>query len=187
MALAAVMSLSACGDDDAPQPAHTYAIPTPGPTSSTPVTSGPSATPTPGPVPAAARADSEAGAKAFVRFYFDRLNMAVRYPEGAWLQGLATANCRFCRSNDDVQADLRRRHLHVRADVFSVPGIEPLPFSTRVDRAFQITVIEKGAVIVNAQGNVTKREPDDGEWAEILVTRRAGAWLVDDFREIKPS
>lgn len=91
------LALAGCGPD-----------PLPGPTpsaSTSPATSSPSPSPT-GPVapelPAAAKANTEAGAEAFVRYWFEAVTYAMQTGDTGPLEAASTPGCVACN-------DLQRR------------------------------------------------------------------------------
>ena len=82
--------------------------PTPSPSASS-SSASPSASPTPSPtasgpeVPAAAREKTDAGAEAFVKYFFDQFNVAWTKPEAGLISSLSTKDCKFC-STTETQA-----------------------------------------------------------------------------------
>lgn len=187
LAMASVVALAGCGGDDDPQPAHTYAIPTPGPGATDVTATGtaaPSATPTPGPVPAAARADTEAGAKAFVRFYFERISLAVRYPEQSWLTGLGTQSCNLCTSYEGLQRQLLEDGSHLEGTLFRVFSAEQLPISKPKARAFEVILKEGPVKAVDRHGRVTQRDEPTQVTGHVLVESTGHGWVITDARRL---
>ena len=100
--LAASMLLAGCGGDTKPDasPSRTTA-PSPTTSTSSPTTTSASPTSTAGPttdpnIPAAARANTAAGAEAFVRYYFERLNLAWTGPQAGILSPLCQISSKSC-------------------------------------------------------------------------------------------
>ena len=98
--LAASLLLAGCGGDSKPQASTSSNIGssptnTAAPTTSTSPTSKASQATDPN-IPAAARAHTPAGAEAFVRYYFERLNVAWTVPRSGILSPLCQASAIAC-------------------------------------------------------------------------------------------
>ena len=101
--LAASMLLTGCGGDTKPSaspssttassPTTTAATPTPTKSASPTSTAGPKTDPN---IPAAARAHSIAGAEAFVKYFFERLNVAWTVPRAGILSPLCQPSAIAC-------------------------------------------------------------------------------------------
>jgi hypothetical protein len=81
--------LAGCGGDPKVSPS---------PTPSSPVTSPVSTTPTPPALPDAAKANTKAGAIAFVRHYIDVFNVAQESGDGSAFRDLSATDCSDCRA-----------------------------------------------------------------------------------------
>lgn len=102
--LAATFALSACSDDerDSPEPS-----PTPSSTSASP-TATPSAKPTEPVLPEAAKEATEAGARAFITYYWDLINYAQVTGDVKALKKASGPNCGGCRGGIDAVRRLYR-------------------------------------------------------------------------------
>ncbi|MFW5472675.1 DUF6318 family protein [Knoellia sp. CPCC 206450] len=146
MTLAVVaLGLTACGDEDEPTQS---ASPTPTPTASasaSPSAPSPSASASPsGPataaadVPAAAKARTEAGAIAFLKFYIDLSNRALLDPQNAPnLFDYADKDCIACKKTQDLFSEYAKGGWTVKKS-----GI-------RVDNPALATDVTAPKVIVN--------------------------------------
>ncbi len=94
LALVVVTGCDASGDPEGTaspsvSSASPSASPSPSPT--------PSASPSGPEVPAAAREHTDAGAEAFVKFFFEQFNEAWTEPQSGLIEGLSDPECKFCR------------------------------------------------------------------------------------------
>lgn len=106
-ATALLLTVGACtgGEDDPTASPTGSASSTPAVSSSSSGSPSASASTTPSAsasasveIPAAARANTDAGAIAFVRFWFDQLNIAYTKPDASILPALSTDECTSCRN-----------------------------------------------------------------------------------------
>lgn len=134
----AALALSACSDKDEPS---TTPTPTASSSSATPSTSGsatPSSTASASPstkasVPAAARARTEAGAIAFLTFFFDLSNKALLDPPNAPnLFAYADKDCIACKKTQDLFAEyakggwsLRQSGIHIENAALATKASDP--------------------------------------------------------------
>ncbi len=102
--LAATLALSACSDDDPDSPEPS---PTPSSTSASP-TATPSAKPTEPVLPKAAKEATEAGARAFITYYWDLINYAQVTGDVKALKRASGPNCEGCHGGIDAVRDLYR-------------------------------------------------------------------------------
>jgi Family of unknown function (DUF6318) len=106
--LTASMLLAGCGGDAKPDTSSS-STPTSTPTTAAPTTTAPptSASPTTDPnIPVAARAHTPAGAEAFVRYFFDRLNLAWTAPRAGILSPLCQQSAIACAQNEKTATQL---------------------------------------------------------------------------------
>ncbi len=102
--MAGVLAAGVLGgcDSSAEDPVET---PTPSPSVSS-SSASPSTSPSPSPtasgpdVPAAAREKTDAGAEAFVEYFFDQFNVAWTKPEAGLISNLSTEDCKFCATTE---------------------------------------------------------------------------------------
>ncbi|GAB3676402.1 hypothetical protein [Angustibacter aerolatus] len=183
------LGATAC-TDDAPQPAHTYAIPTPGPgASGSGGTSSTAATPTGpvtvGPVPAAARADTVEGAKAFVSAFYGRLNGALTRPQEDWLTDVCAPKTPYCSYYVKAQGQLRDKGWRAEQAPFAARGMEELSYSTTHERVFQFLLRKAEVRFVDGRGAVRGRERPETVVANVMVVRRGDSWRLADFEVAK--
>lgn len=105
--LAASLLLAGCGGGAKPDPSPSTSSPATSASVPTVSNSPTTATPTIDPnIPAAARAHTPAGAEAFVRYYFERLNVAWTAPRAGILSPLCQASSKACAAYEKTAARL---------------------------------------------------------------------------------
>ena len=156
----ALATLGACTGSD-PGPAVTTPPSTSAVTSSATPTTTTSTSPNPtasvdpviAKIPAAARHETEAGAVAFARYFFDSLNRAATAANPAMLDGLFESGCATCVAMSDSVSDLQRAGQH-----HSGPTIRILRVSTE---SFvpekRVVVIDVDQAAVDVLNNTGKR------------------------------
>ena len=103
--LAVSMLLAGCGGDAKPAASPSSTAPSSPPTTTSAPTT--TATPTTDPnIPAAARAHTPAGAEAFVRYFFERLNVAWTAPSAGILSPLCQPSAIACAANEKTATRL---------------------------------------------------------------------------------
>lgn len=106
LVLAAILALSACSDDD-PDPGDPMSTWTPSGTPEAPSSSAtPSADPTEPPLPDAAREATEAGARAFITYYWDLINYAQVTGDVKALREVSGPNCEGCQKGINAVRDV---------------------------------------------------------------------------------
>jgi hypothetical protein len=126
-----------------------------------------------------------AGAESYFHFYFDRLNAAFLNPTGATLAGLSDPACTSCVNLEQSVRELGERGQHVSEPPYRVSVSAELPESTPRNRAFQFVLAERASAVVDATGATIKAQPRATHLMEILLTRVADGWLVQDLAVAK--
>jgi hypothetical protein len=153
--LAASMLLAGCSGDskaDAYPPGTTVKSPTatrPAPTTSgAPTTAAPRTDPN---IPAAARAHTTAGAEAFVRYYFEQLNVALATPKAGLVSALSVPTCKTCTAYEGMAVDLASKGQHYRGGGFAVKTVGSIG-------EFEVLVIgeQSSGSVIDIKGNVVK-------------------------------
>ncbi|HET7477372.1 MAG TPA: DUF6318 family protein [Dermatophilaceae bacterium] len=156
--LTALTALVGCSGGD-PEGA-----PTPTGTSRPPVTSSsvPTTPPTPTATttavdpnyPAAARKNTSKGAEAFVRYYFENINVSWRTANPVVLERLSLPECKTCINYIDTAKGYAKNGQHQRGDIFETTGIfaeSRLPSETGVavlGRQLPSPVIDSAGAVV---------------------------------------
>jgi len=132
-----------------------------------------SVTPSPSPsvtasgpeIPAAAREQTEAGAEAFVRFFFDQLNTAWTEPRAGLIESLSDPACKFCSLSENDAAYLvaeKQRYERVPAEVLEVEAFVGAPagqqyLAAKIDQKNVRILDQAGEVVGTDQHKVIDR------------------------------
>ncbi len=135
----------------------------PSPTASTTASPSPSATPTASAsassdIPAAARERSEKGAEAFVRYFFEQVNVAWQGPQPGLVQSLSQANCEFCTEVEETSVALSRDRSRYAQRAVSVSNFEPQTGAPNGQVFFQVVLTQHAAQVVDEDGTVVRTD-----------------------------
>lgn len=176
--LVALALLAGCSDDD-PSPGDPSATSTPTGTPETPTTSA-TAKPTEPALPDAATKATEAGARAFITYYWDLVNYAQATGDVKALKRVSGPNCRRCMAGIEGIDDLYGEGGHLtnadyRATVLSLKEVnvdsgDAYAFESRTD------VSNAAHVSVDANGNEEKFEASTLTYLLYLL------WIDDHWR-----
>ena len=114
-AVALLLALTACGGDPKPDPS---------PSVSTSVTSPASATPTPPVMPEEAKADTKAGAIAFVKYYIALINHAQATGDVDALAKVEGPDCKSCAEGRDYLKKIYGSGGHISGGAWSVHRVK---------------------------------------------------------------
>lgn len=137
--------------------ATTTSTPAPPSTSTTPPTT-PTADPVIAKIPAAARIESEAGAAAFMNFYFKQLNLAFRQAESSHMAGLATSACVTCQAFNEGILGLKKANRRYSDDLVRVTRATALNFTDNA-RQILIDVEQREVKVIDASGGSVGTTP----------------------------
>jgi hypothetical protein len=125
--LAASILLAACGGSAKPDASSTSSSPTTSTSTPTVSVSPTTASPTADPnIPAAARAHTPAGAEAFVKYFFERLNVAWTAPRAGILSPLCQASAIACTAFEKTATRLTNAGHHYDGNPLTIGFIGPL-------------------------------------------------------------
>ena len=174
---AALVVLAGCQSGDNPPD-----TPTPSPTTSTASPSpSPTVTPSPSPsssIPAAAQAKTEAGAKAFARFYVEQSALAWTTPDASLIEGLATARCATCDSLASTARDLEAKGHRYNTTPVKVAALTKFRGGGE-EWVFDADLREQAVKVVDASGKVISESPAKRLKPAIAVIWREGRWWLD--------
>jgi hypothetical protein len=131
-------------------------------------------------LPDEAKEQTEAGAEAFVKFYFDMLNILVQDPKPGVLGGLASPNCQTCGAFAENIDTLESAGERMAGPLASVELTE----TNLNDEVAWVNVrLEQlGPAIVDQDGNVAvaEIEPQRGTIL-VQVTYAGDSWVLSDI------
>lgn len=182
-ALAATLALAGCngGKKD----------PTATPTSSTSSTTSPSpsgsASPSPSPtpsvsvtLPSAARANTEAGAVEFVKFYLTDLDRAREQGDSNVIRALAENGCTFCSDYAKfLDADVKKGH-HVKDAQTQIDLIEAESFASKA-ATVRVLEIDHAYELVDKAGKTVRKVPETPLSLRASISWDSGAWHVKEI------
>jgi hypothetical protein len=190
--LAAVLALGACSGGD-PATAQTVSAPSvtstsPGPS---PTSSAPSASttrteaedPVLAKIPKEARAKTQKGAEAFVRFYFAQLNGAFREADPRAVEGLATEACKICSSMFEGVKEVRSKERHYGSDLITVESAAIMDFRPHSSQVL-VHVKQNLVDVLDAKGRVVETI-SAGSGKYVFTLEYPEGWRVARVQEAK--
>jgi hypothetical protein len=151
--------------------------------SSLPTLTGPPPSASPAAVPEAAKAKTALGADAFVRFYFEQLNVAFSTSDSSIIRRYSDPACQTC-NNYAKSLDANPAEI-VRGMSFAIGEVAAPPVNaggTIVD----VFGTVPGRQLTNRQGEVIRQLPASGRfYLQVNVVRNQSGWLVRGIRTAK--
>jgi hypothetical protein len=132
-------------------------------------------------IPAAARAHTEAGAEAFVRFYMEQVNVAWTRPQPGLLPELSDEGCLACKGFEETAIDLTskgRRYQRTPASFASIKAIDGAP---RGRQLVHVTGTQHRVNIVNLSGSVVSTDPEERIAVNAMAVWKGEKWLLYDM------
>jgi hypothetical protein len=158
-------------------------------TSPTGTTSPTSTSPTKSPaeqvtVPPAARANTPAGAEAFVRFYLELVNAAWTEPNPELLKPYVLSSCKTCANQIATALDLRRSGQRYSDDPASVGPTVVAPETGQSKAVIELPYDQKAAEIVDDNGAVVEHLPTIRSQSQVTVVwvGQRSTWAVSEIR-----
>ena len=173
-------SEAATPDASSPAPSVASASPSPSASSSSP---SPSASPSVA-IPAAARVKSDKGAEAFVRYFFDQVNVAWTTPDPERSRRTASRAASLVRQpgSQRRRAARRRRHKYAATPV-TVTAHEVAGRSTDGQQYVEADLLQNRVDVVDASGRVVSSDRQEGHLQRtVAVIWRGGRWF--DLRRV---
>lgn len=130
-------------------------------------------------IPAAAREKSDKGAEAFVRFFFDQVNVAWTTPRAGLIAALSDGGCQFCLKSEADAADLVRAGDRYASAPITVGTVTVLSGAAPKGQSFLRTNATQNRVDVIGKGNAVVRS--DKKKVLRLTTGliwKGGQWYV---------
>ena len=153
----------------------------PAPSTLPTLTSTPSPTVTLAPVPPAATALTPQGADAFVRYFFDQMNVAFRTSNASLIDALSTPACITCNNYEKALTEASKAGHFLNGDSFKISAVAAAP--PEVDHsAVDVIGSLPARDVVDAQGKVSEHIAATSRFYFIVtVKRRANMWTVSDI------
>ena len=185
LATAATLALAGCnGSDKNPTPTPTPSSSTttsPSPSVSTSPTTTPSASASID-VPAAARSHSQAGAEAFLRFYFEEVNAAYLTPTESTanrLTQISTSTCKSCSAGAADVRSLSRAGQRLAGPAFAPPSDITTQKVTDTNFRISFTMSQTDAKVIGAGGKVVDTQIAKSQSQIAALVWEEGSWHMD--------
>lgn len=182
LALAGLL-LAGCNGSDDPSPSTTSSSSSTTATSSTTSTTSTTAPTAEAPVkpefPAEAEENTQAGAEAFVRYYWDAVNYAWTAPDDKILIDLAAADCEAC----DAIADTAANYVEGEERYSSNPlRVDLVQWSTEVSGRVHVStnITQLASTLVSADGTVIREIAEDKGSRPFVITWNQ-KWTVEEI------
>ncbi|KGN30503.1 hypothetical protein N802_06720 [Knoellia sinensis KCTC 19936] len=181
LGLASALALAGCGSEDGPTTNPTGSSSSTG--SATP--SG-SATPTPTgsasasiEIPAEARANTEDGAIAFVRFYFEQLNLAYTKPDTSLLPPLATSGCQSCVGLQDGVKEIDSAGQRMKSDLVAPIAAAEIASEAPAGQTWvKFTLTQMAVPVIDKSGKELEGQKASSVEKIVSVIREGDQWRV---------
>ncbi|WP_211254680.1 DUF6318 family protein [Knoellia aerolata] len=146
----------------------------------------PSVTATPSPsttasinIPAAARANTDAGAIAFVRFWFDRVNEAFMTPNPSLIPALSSPSCRSCSNLADNPVQYAAKGQRVKPAPFKpLRDVKSLGADSLGQYRVSFTLAQNAVSVVDSSGKVVESQKASSAVRIALLSRKGEQWVM---------
>ena len=153
----------------------------PGPSTLPTLSSTPTPTATLAPIPPAATALTPQGADAFVRYFFDQMNVAFRTSNASLIDALSTPACTTCNNYEKALEAAKQKGHFLSGPSFAITAVAASPPDARGSTADVIGKIP-ARDSVDAAGKVLAHLGAQPRFYFLVtVIRRDGSWVVDDI------
>jgi hypothetical protein len=170
---ALLLVVAGCGSDP-------KADPSPSPSSA--VTSPVSTTPSPPAMPEAAKANTKAGAIAFVRHYVDLINQAQSTGDVSGLSTVEGQGCRSCSSGREYIGSVYGSGGHIEGGRLRVRIIDALPNAAISGWTIDAKLTFGPQTVIRPTASPSTQELEGGDVPiTVLVERRPTGWLVSEW------
>jgi hypothetical protein len=170
--------VSGCTDTSArPKP-----LPSPSPSSSV-ASPTPSPSATPPSLPAEARGTSAAAAKAFVRFYVDSINHALRTGDTTMTRKFSAPGCDSCAAVSRSIAQIYGTGDHLAGKGWQVTAVQAVAQQPVAHPILQVGLKIHPQSKVGADGTVKDRRAGGRKFMVMTLSRSGGNWLVDRLEQ----
>ncbi len=162
---------------DTSSPSRSVASASPSPSASSP---SPSASASPSvAIPAAARVKSDQGAEAFVRYFFDQVNVAWTKPQMGLVPPLADSGCQFCLKTEADATALVGAKERYRAQPISLKAVTALSGAAPEGQSFIRTdATQNRTDVVNAANAVVRSDSEKELKLMTGLIWKGGRWFV---------
>lgn len=130
-------------------------------------------------IPAAARVKSDKGAEAFVRYFFDQVNLAWTKPQAGLVGALADSGCQFCLKTETDAKGLVSAGERYKSQPISIRSAAVLPGAAPSGQSFVRTNATQNRVDVLNASNAVVRSDNKKELQLMTgLIWKGGRWFV---------
>jgi hypothetical protein len=152
--------------------------------SALPTLSSAAPTATPAPIPSAAQAPTAQGADAFVRFYFQQLNVAFSTADSGIIRAFSDPSCGTCKNY--IEALDATPETVIRGESFHVLDVAVPPIE-KVGTVVDVYITQPARMLVDRAGKVITKYPAKGQQHLLVnVIRSVGGWRVRGIKSGEP-
>ncbi len=121
---------------------------------------------------------TEAGAVAFVTFYFEQVNKGLMAPDPDLISGLSDPECQGCVSLTDLARSLMNESHHYQSAAVSVHNVRPAPGARTTEQFIDFVLEQHDANVVDSNGAIVERVQASREDRRVLLEWRDARWLT---------
>lgn len=139
-------------------------------------------------LPAVAKQSTQAGAKAFFRYFWDVYNYSYDARDVAALRGISDEKCTFCQSTvEDVEKTLRK-DLHFQGGLVAVNEAAVAPDDPMAGVLVQGLISQGSSVLLDAKGQqVSTASAESKIRVDAALIFRNSRWVVLEIDKDPPS
>jgi len=175
--LAASMLLAGCSGDAKPDASSS----TSSPTTSAPTTASPTTDPN---IPVAARANTLAGAEAFVRYFYSQLNIAWTKPSSGLISALSSPNCKSCSALEATSADLGKKGQHYDGPPVTLVSVGSIGEASPGHPQVLVRFTQERRNVIDRSGHVVLTDQKKQGKFVAALGWSSGGWSVETVKSL---
>ena len=128
-------------------------------------------------IPKAARPNTQAGAEAFAKFYYEQVAKAWMKPDPALLDSLQNDGCKTCSAFRSTAEYLRKRGQRYASSPLTIKGTSVYAF-IEGKKHIAVTVLANEAKIIDRKGRSVETVAAEGTQVFVLSLAFEGHWVA---------
>jgi hypothetical protein len=134
-------------------------------------------------VPAAARAHTEAGAEAFVKFYMEQANVAWTKPDPTVLPPLSDSGCLSCKDIQSTAVSLKDKGQRYVSNPVTVTKVGAFGGAPKGQQYVRLFMTQHKVDVVDTKGGVVLTDPEKKLVRTAGVVWEGASWQMYDIGE----
>ena len=128
-------------------------------------------------IPKAARPNTQAGAEAFAKFYYEQVAKAWMKPDPALLDGLSAESCNTCTAFRETADYMKAHGERYEISPLTVQSVSAISFSPKKT---EIAVAGEGSEsrVVDKSGRLVRTAPEEGKTTFVATLVFRDHWVV---------